>query len=108
MSKTSKRPGRAARDIHATIRADAEALKASPHVRMRNGEDFPELNALLYACRDAVVASLAQSVIFEGRRYFMRCRLTMRLDVFANPGEADPLASAVNFSSEPRGHAPGH
>jgi hypothetical protein len=108
VSKKSKRPGRAARDIHATIRADAEALKASPHPRTRDGEDFPELNALLCAYRNAIAAAVPRSIIFEGRAYYGRARLVMHLDVFAGPGESEPLVSAVNLSSEGYGHAPGH
>lgn len=108
MSKNSKRPGRAARDIHATIRADAERLKAADRFGMRDGTEFPELNALLYAYRDAIAAAVPRSIVFEGRAYYGRARLVMHLDVFAAPGEAEPLAGAMNFSSEGYGHAPGH
>lgn len=108
MSKKSKRPGRAARDIHATIRADAERLKAAERVGVRDGEAFPELNALLYAYRNAISAAVPRSIIFEGRTYYGRARLVVHLDVFAGPGEAEPLASALNFSTESYGHAPGH
>ena len=108
VSKKSKRPGREARDIHATIRADADMLRASTRCGERNGEDFPELNALLYAYRNAIAAAVPRSIIFEDRTYYGRCRLVIHLDVFAGPGEAEPLVSAVNLSSEGYGHAPGH
>lgn len=53
MGKQSKRPSRAARDIHATIRADAEALKAGERFGVRYADEFPGLAALLDAGREA-------------------------------------------------------
>ena len=44
MSKKSKRPGREARDIHATIRADAAKLKAAEKFGTHDGAEFAELN----------------------------------------------------------------
>ena len=108
MSKQSKRPGRAARDIHAAIRADANKLNASTELRAHLGEKFPELNALLEAYQQAVAKSVPSSIVFEGRRYYGRCRLRMILEVFDSPGTADPLVTGVHHSNTDHGHAPGH
>ena len=108
MSKKSKRPGREARDIHATIRADAAKLKAAEKFGTHDGAEFAELNALLCAYRDAIETSVPRSIAFEGRAYYGRVRLAIKLDVYAGPGDAEPLASALHFSGEGCGHAPGH
>ena len=108
MGKQSKRPGRAAREVHEAIRADAEALKQSGRIRMRDASEFPELSALLYACRDAVTAGIPRFVHFKGRNYWLRVRLSTELDVFAEPGDAAPLVRGMNYSNDEHGHAPGH
>lgn len=108
MSKRSKRPAREARDIHATIRAQAAELKRSAEVGFRDGDTAPEAAALLQECRRAVEASIPSAVLFEGRRYYLRCRLVIQLDVFENPGDAEPLLIGAAFSTEGHGHTPGH
>jgi len=108
MGKQSKRPGRAARDVHAIIREDAATLKATPRPGMRDADSMPEVAALLAASRRAVEGSIPSAVVFEGRRYFLRVRLALQLDVFDSPGAAEPLVRGATFSFDDFGHAPGH
>lgn len=108
MGKQSKRPGRAARDVHATIRADAEALKAAPAFGARDAGEFPEIADLMTTCGLAVAAALPKSVVFEGRTYWLRVGLAMHLEIFAHPGDGEPLVSGMRFAGEEHGHAPWH
>lgn len=108
MAKRSKRPGRAARDVHAMIRTQAEALKRAARPGTRDADEMPEIAALLGAARVAVEGAIPAAVIFEGRRYYLRARLALQLDVFDSPGDADPLVRGATFSSEEFGHVPGH
>lgn len=108
MSKQSKRPGRAARDIHAAILAQAAQLKASPNFGLSDADRYPEISALLRCCRRQVETSVPSTVSFEGRRYFLRARLALQLDVFDSPSAAEPLISGVTSSGEDFGHVPGH
>lgn len=108
MGKRSKRPGRAARDVHAVIREQAETLKATPRPGMRDADHMPEVAALLAASRQAVESSIPSALVFEGRRCFLRVRLALQLDVFDSPGAADPLVRGATLSLEDFGHVPGH
>lgn len=108
VAKLSKRPGRAARDVHAVIRAQAEALKRAARPGMRDADEMPEIAALLGAARAAVEGASPAAVIFEGRRYYLRVRMALQLDVFDSPGDADPLVRGASFSCEEFGHVPGH
>lgn len=108
MGKASKRPGRASRDIHATVREHAERLKAAPQFGTRDADELPEVAALLVASREAVERSVPAAVVFEGRRYYLRVRLAMQLDVFDSPGAGEPLIRGAAMSSEGFGHEPGH
>lgn len=108
MGKKSKRPARAARDVHAIIRADAEALKATAESGVYDAEQFPELAALLHAGREAVSAGVPRTMLYKGRNYWLRVRLAVQLDVFAQPGDADPLVRGVSGSTDDYGHAPAH
>lgn len=108
MSKRSKRPGRAARDVHAAIRSAAEALQRSPHVGFRDADELPEVAELLHAARDAVQRSVPQSFEFHGRRYWLRARLCVQFDLFDSPGAGEPLVCGASLSTDDFGHAPGH
>ena len=109
MSKRSKRPAREARDVHAAILAAAQTLKAaSGRVGIRDGSEFPEVEALLHAARDAIGAQVPQSFVFEGRRYWIRSRLMAQIDVFAAPGDAEALLMGASFATDDYGHRPGH
>lgn len=108
MSKRSKRPGREARDVHAAILAAAQALKSSGRVGIRDASEFPEVAALLNAARDAIAAQVPQSLVFEGRRYWLSSRLMVQIDVFAAPGDAEALLMGAAFSTDEHGHRPGH
>lgn len=108
MGKQSKRPAREARDVHAAILAAAERLKSSGRTGFREAAEFPDVAALLYAIRDAVAEGVPRSVVFEGRRYWLRVRLAVQIDVFASPGDAEPLLRGASFSTDDHGHRPGH
>lgn len=108
MSKPSRRPGRAARDIHERIREQAATLRHDGAPGVRNAEDLPELAALIDAGRIAVGKGVPRSVVFEGRTYWLRVTFVAHLDIFGDPGAACPLARAVTFNHEEFGHAPGH
>lgn len=108
MGKTSKRPARAARDVHATIRTAAEALNASGRTGFRDAAEFPELAELLHAARDAVAAGVPRFVVHLGRPYWLRVRLVAGFDIFAAPGDAEPLLTGASFSTDEHGHKPGH
>ncbi len=108
MGKRSKRPGRAARDVHSIIREQAEQLRHVPRPGMREAAELPEVAALLDAARRAVEGAIPSALVYEGRRYFLRVRLALQLDVFDSPGAADPLICGATVSSEDFGHAPGH
>jgi hypothetical protein len=108
MGKASRRAGRASRDIHAAIRDHAAALRAMPRAGFREADELPEVAALLAACRRAVEAAIPGSVVFEGRRYFIGCRLMVAFDVFDGPGAAEPLIRGASASLEVFGHRPGH
>lgn len=106
--KTSKRPARVARDVHAAIRAAAEALKTSGHTGLRDAAEFPEINELLNACRDAVAAGVPRFVCHKGRTYWLRVRLAAGFDIFAAPADEKPLLVGASFSTDEHGHKPGH
>lgn len=108
MGKRSKRPGRAARDVHAVIREQAAHLKATPGLQISDADDYPEAGALLHAARQRVESSIPSAVHFKGRRYWIRVRLALQLEVFDAPGAAEPLLVGATVTHEGFGHAPGH
>lgn len=108
MGKRSKRPGRAARDVHAAIREQAERLRSAPAPGIRDADDVPEVAGLLGAARQAVESGIPRSIVYFGRPYYLRVRLALQVDVFDSPAAALPLVQGATFSSEGFGHAPGH
>ena len=108
MGKPSKRAARAARDVHLVIREHAQRLKAAPFPGVSAAESVPEVAELLTACREAVEGAVPAAVVFKGRRYYLRVRLALQLDVFDAPGAGEPLIRGASFSTEGFGHAPGH
>jgi hypothetical protein len=94
--------------VHAAIAAAGAALKASGRVGIRDAADFPEAAALLHAIRDAIADAVPRSVMFEGRRYWPRVRLAAQIDVFASPGDGEPLLIGASLSADEHGHRPGH
>lgn len=108
MGKRSKRPGRESRDVHADIREAAEKLKSSTRAGLRDAAEFPEIDALLRACREAVAVGVPRHVQFKGRTYWLQVRLTAIFAVFAAPGDAEPLLIGASFSTDEHGHKPGH
>lgn len=108
MSKTSKRPGRAARDVHAAIQRQAAALKAAPVRGASDAELFPEVAALMEAARLEVSSAVPRSVVFAGRPYWLRLRLVFGLEIFDSPTATEPLIRGASYSAETHGHRPGH
>lgn len=108
MGKPSKRPGRAARDVHALIRDEAERLRQAPEFGIRDAEELPAVAGLLHAARQAIESAVPSAFWHEGRRYYLRAALAVQLNVFDAPGAAAPLVRGATFSSEGFGHAPGH
>lgn len=108
MGKQSKRPGRVDRDVHAAIRSEAAALKASSREGLGEADEFPAVAGLLEAARGAVAAGVPRFVVHKGRTYWLRARLAAHIDVFGAPGDAEPLLSGLTGSSDEHGHVPGH
>ena len=108
MSKPSMRPGRKARNVHERIREAAEGFRRAPAPAVTDADEYPEVAALMTACRQAVEASIPKRVVFEGRTYWLSAALNLILDVYAAPGDARPLFSGATFSNEDHGHRPGH
>jgi hypothetical protein len=109
MSKQSKRPGRAARDVHAAIAEQAAELRSAGRFGVRDADELPETAALLDAARDAVAAGVPRFVRHAGRNYWLRVRLVgLEIDLFAAPGDAEPLVRGASMSLDPHGHRPGH
>lgn len=108
MSKKSKRPGRAARDIHAAIKTQCEALRHSKRSGLRRAEELPDVEALMLAARRRVEASIPSTVVFEGRTYWLRVRLLAQYDIFDSPAAGEPMLCGAVVSSDDFGHSPGH
>lgn len=108
MGKRSRRPAREARDVHMAIRAAAESLKTSERCGFRDASELPEISDLLHAARDAVASGVPRSLVFHGRQYWLRVRLAAQFDIFAAPGDAEPLLIGASFSTDEHGHRPGH
>lgn len=108
MGKQSKRPGRAARDVHAAIKLQAAAARSATSFGIRDAEETPELAALMRSARGRIEAGLPSAFEHEGRTYYLRTSLVMQFDVFDAPGAGEPLMSGAVFSTESFGHAPGH
>lgn len=108
MGKPSKRPARAAREIHERIREAAETLRNASTFGVRDAEEFPEIAELLTACKKILEAGIPRSVVFEGRTYWLSVRLAAMFDIYASPGETRPLIRGASFSFEEFGHRPGH
>ena len=108
MSKPSKRPAREAREVHAAIREAAAQLKAAPAPGFRDAGTFPEVSALLSACREAIAAGVPRFVLFRGRNYWLRAAVAVQVDIFDSPTAAEPPLRGAAFSAESHGHRPGH
>ncbi len=109
MGKASKRPGRAARDIHAAIRAAADAVRSMPAGGASDADTWPELAELLAQARAAVESATPAGFEFHGRRYFLRVALVgVHIEVFDHPAAGEPLVRGASLSSERFGHAPAH
>lgn len=108
MGKKSTRPGRANKDVHEAIREAAQALRNGPLDGYRAAGEYPELEALLRFARKKVEDSAPKVVEFEGRRYWLRCRMAIELQVFDHPTSLEPLLTGALINEDPFGHAPGH
>jgi hypothetical protein len=108
MSKQSKRPGRAARDVHARIREQADAVRRATRFGVRDADETPELAALMTSARRAIEAAMPATFEHEGRTFYLCTRLALQLDIFDTPGTDEPLMRGAVFSAAEFGHAPGH
>ncbi|MBL8328718.1 MAG: hypothetical protein JNJ71_07675 [Rubrivivax sp.] len=108
MGKPSRRPGRAARNVHAQIREEANQLRQAPRSGVRDAEELPAVAGLMVCARRAVESAVPSTIEYEGRRYFIRVHLAVQIDIFDTPGASDPLVCGVVFSSDGFGHVPGH
>ena len=108
MGKRSKRPGRSAPDLHTIIRDAAERLSRARAFGVRDADEVPEVAELLNAARRAIEATIPAAFDFHGRRYYLRARLALQLDVFDVPSAAAPLVRGASISTEDFGHVPGH
>jgi len=102
------KPAGDALDIHAAIRATAERLRERKAFGLRDANELPELAELIDAACAAVAGAVPKAFDFHGRPYYLRVRLALQLEVFAAPGDAEPLVCGASFSMEGHGHAPGH
>jgi len=110
MSKRSKRPGRAARDVHSIIREQAATLKRRPPGTYAVPADMPEVNALMLAAIQALQAAPPppSTFVFAGRTYWLQVETLAKLEVFDSPGAFEPLLPGTLYRTEVAGHAPGH
>lgn len=108
MGKQSKRPGRAARDVHAAIKLQAAAARRAPSFGIRDAEETPELAALMRSARGRIEQGMPSTFEHEGRTYYLRTCLAMQFEIFDTPGTGAPLMRGAVFSGEGFGHAPGH
>jgi len=108
MGKKSKRPARAARSVHDRIRAQAEQLRSATTFGVREAAEMPETEALMSAAVSALKAAVPKSFVFEGRAYWLRCELAVRVAIFDTPGSAIPLIRGLSLSTDSAGHVPAH
>ena len=109
MGKTSKRPGREERDVHAAIREEAAQAMSRPSGGASDSKDWPALDALMRVCRAELVDAIPEFIDYHGRRYFLRVHLVMtELEVFDGPGKAVPLMRGALGLIEGAGHVRGH
>lgn len=108
MSKKSKRPPRATRDVHSLIQEQAATLRHSGPHGVRDADTLPEVAALLEAARKAIGAAVPSTFVFEGRIYWLRVCLAAQINVFDGPAKASPLVQCLSLNSDDFGHTPGH
>lgn len=94
--------------IHQIIRREALRLRSLPPGGYSLPNQVPELAALLQAALTAVEGSTPAGFEFYGRRYFLRVRMAVQLEVFDEPAAAAPLVVGASLSEEGFGHVPGH
>ena len=108
MGKPPNPPGGNAYDAHAAIRAEAEKARSLPPFLASKAGQWPALDSLIAAGRTTVEGSIPASFDHKGRRYFLRVRLAMQLDIFEGPGDAAPMVIGATLSAAGFGHGPGH
>ena len=107
MGKQSKRPGRAARDVHARIKAQADELNGAPRFGVRDAAEVPEVAALMMSARRRIEGAMPSTFEHEGRTYYLRTRLAIQFEIFDAPGAGEPLMRGAVLPGE-FGHVPGH
>ncbi len=108
MGKRSRRPGRAARDVHKAILDAAALLRDQPAPGALHAADLPEVAALLDAAKSAIGETVPRSFLFEGREYWLSARLVIAMDIFGSSGDSVPLVRGLSFSLTDHGFRPGH
>jgi hypothetical protein len=108
MSKASKRPGRASRDVHERIKAEADSMRKDGPIEFTSAERFPELARLVESSRQQIGKAVPRTIVHEGRAYYVRVSLAAYVEVFPDPACALPMVRATVMNSEEFGHAPGH
>lgn len=104
MSDAAKQTGSAGADVHGRIRAESERLKAAAVFGFHQPQDVPELSALLNAGFDAVAQAVPKRFDYEGRAYWIRCRLAVQLDIYEEPGDRSPMARGAIASAKDCGY----
>lgn len=113
MGKASKRK-RASRpdlgaDVHARISAEAAEVRNKGRLGFQPAEQTPALSALLDSATAALSNAVPATFEHEGRTYYLRASLCMvRVMVFENAIEPDPMTFAITGSTDEYGHLPHH
>lgn len=94
-------------DVHERIRLEAEAVRATP-LAPADTEHSPALLVLLEAAMLTIEAAVPASFEYEGKRYWLRCRMVAAaLDIHDSPAAGSPLVSVMT-EGKWSGHKPGH
>lgn len=109
MGKQSKRPGRAARDVHAVIREQAAEARSLGEGGRSEAERWPALAGLMQTSRLELQRRTPSQVVHEGHRYYLQFRFVcVELAVFDAAGAAVPMMVGALADMGVFGHAPGH
>lgn len=109
MSERPRRKGQANRDVHEVIRATAEEIRSLSDGGLSHAASLPQPVAdLIDTCARAVHGSVPKVCEFEGRRYYLRSAMLLRLDIFDDPASSVPLLRVAVGSPDELGHVPAH
>jgi hypothetical protein len=108
MSKPSRRPGRAAREVHEQIRAEATEMRGKRYFAVRDAAAYPAIDGLMRSARSHIAGAMPSTFVHGGRTYFLRLRFAVGIEIFDSPGTAVSLVDGFMASSDEVGHVPGH